>query len=288
MNRIKYLGLLMLIVIGSFSVNAQGAESNTVITLERTACFRTCPIYTVSILEDGTVMYRGDRFVSVSGKQTGNIAPEMVAAMVAAFKDVGYFDWKEAYDSQTVSDLPTVITSVKSANATHRIVRDTGDSTAPLALPVLEQWIDEMTNTSLWTGVQPDISGISNGTDTPLITLQRGPNFGSGPVYNIAAYKDGTVVYTGIANVNKIGVHVFQTDAATITNIAQKAQISGYFNWQDRYEKRTITDQATIITSVRWADQFKRIVRYGGDPNAPIGIVRIEESIDRLVTNMVG
>jgi hypothetical protein len=49
-----------------------------------------------------------------------------------------------------------------------------------------------------------------------------------------------------------------------------------------------MTDQATVITSIRWEDQFKRIARYEGDPNAPVGIVRIEESIHRLVTDLVG
>lgn len=98
---------------------------------------------------------------------------------------------------------------------------------------ILEQWIDQITNPSLWTGIQPDVPALSNRTDTPLITLLREPHFGFGSVYTIAAYEDGTVVYTGIANVNETGVHVFQTDASTVTNIASNAHLSGYFNWQD-------------------------------------------------------
>lgn len=288
MNKFRWFSLLILAVFSIASVKAQEIQNDAVITLERTPCFGTCPVYTVTIFEDGTVIYEGNRFVSVTGKQTGEIPPETVAAMLTAFKDVGYFDWNEAYDLQDVSDLPTVITSVMSADVTHRIAHYTGDHTAPLALSFLEQWIDEMTNTPLWTGVQSDASVVSNGMDTPLITLQQGPNFGRGSVYSIAAYEDGTIVYVGIANVNKIGVHVFQADPAAITGIAQNAQISGYFNWQDSYEDRVITDQATIITSVRWADQLKRIARYDGDPNAPIGIVRVEASINRLVTDLIG
>jgi hypothetical protein len=166
MNRIKHLGLLMLIVIGNFSVNAQGNESGTVITLERTACHGTCPIYTVTILEDGTVIYEGKNFVSITGQQTSEISPETAALMVEAFENAGYFDWEDAYDTQTVSDLPTIITSVTHDGTTQRIERYVGDTTAPLALPYLEQWIDEMTNTVLWTGVQPDPSAVSKGTDT--------------------------------------------------------------------------------------------------------------------------
>jgi hypothetical protein len=288
MNRIKYFALLMLIALGISTVSAQNAESDAVITLERTACFGTCPVYTISILEDGTVLYEGERFVTVTGEQTGEIAPETVAAMVAAFEDAGYFGWNEAYEMQRVSDLPTVITSVKSANGTQRIARYMGDDTAPLALPFLELWIDEMTNSALWAEMQPDLTAISNGTDTPLVTLQHGANFGTSPVYSVAAFEDGTVVYTGSAHVEALGVHVFETEPSAIDSIAQTAHIMGYFDWQDSYEERIMTDQATVITSIRWEDQFKRIVRYEGDPNAPIGIVRIEESIGRLVTDLVG
>jgi hypothetical protein len=288
MNKFRGFALLMLIMFAVPSVNAQGNEPNAVITLERTACHGTCPIYTVAVLEDGTVLYEGENFVSVIGKQTSEIAPETVAAMVAAFRDAGYFDWNDAYDMQTVSDLPTVITSVTHDGTTKRIERYTGDTSAPLALRFLEQWIDDVTNTALWTGIQPDISAISNGTDTPLVTLQQGANFGTGAVYTVAAYQDGSVVYSGIANVKELGVHVVETDPSTITSLAQTAQILGYFDWQDSYEQRVITDQATIITSIRSADQFKQITRYDGDPNAPVGLVRIEASLARLVADWVG
>src|SRR5262245_32033036 len=122
MNKSRWFSLLMLMVFGIPSVKVQGADSDPVITLERTACFRTCPVYMVNILEDGTVIYEGDRFVSVSGKQTWNMAPKTVATMIQAFRGAGYFDWDETYDTQTVSDLPTVITSVTDNGITHRIV----------------------------------------------------------------------------------------------------------------------------------------------------------------------
>lgn len=288
MNKLKYIGLLLLMICAVPAVNAQGTESNTAITLERTACHGNCPVYSVTILEDGTVMYAGTDFVSVTGEQTSELAPETVAAMVAAFAEAGYFEWDAAYETQAVSDLATITTSVTREGVTHQIVRYAGDPSAPLALPFLEQWIDAMTNTALWTGVTPDIATISNGTDTPLVTLQHGPNFGAGPVYNVAAYADGMVVFMGIANVDKLGVQVTETDAATITGIAQIAQLFGYFDWQDSYEEHIMTDQATIITSMRWEDQSKRISRYDGDPNAPIGLVRIEGNIDQLVTDLIG
>lgn len=287
MKKLKILVLLVVFVLGMGVVNAQETDSNVAITLERTACFGTCPVYTIAILEDGTVQYNGGDFVQVTGEQTSQIDPALVAQMVEAFADAGYFEWDEAYDTQDVSDLSTVITSVTRDGETHRISRYLGDSSAPLALAFLERWIELTTTSSLWTGVEQDVSTISNGTDTPLLTLEQTACFGACPVYNVAVFEDGTVVFTGLANVKDIGVHVFETDAAIITGMAQRAQLTGYFDWQDRYDYMMITDQVYVITSVRWEDQSKQILRYGGDPNAPVGLTWIENEIAGLVTDLV-
>jgi hypothetical protein len=283
MNMLKSISLLILFVLGGALVSAQESDSPTAITLERTACFGTCPVYSVSILEDGTVLYNGSDFVAVTGEQTSQIEPEKVQQMVEAFEAAGYFEWDEAYDTQTVTDLPTITTSVTHDGETHQIVRYAGDQSAPLALPFLENWIDTVANTALFTGAQTDISGISNGTSTPVVTLERTACFGFCPIYSIAAYEDGTVVYTGIANVDQIGVQILTVDPAMIESVAMRADVFGYFEWQDNYDTMLMTDQPTIITSVRFEDNFKRIVRYDGDMSAPIGLVRIEEFIDQLV-----
>jgi hypothetical protein len=283
MNTLKFTSLLLIFVLGLgiASVNAEGAD--VAITLERTACFGTCPVYTVSILEDGTVLYDGKDFVEVKGEQTGQIEPEMVTAMVDAFEDAGYFDWNDAYDTQEITDMPTVTTSVTRDGETHTILHYLGDHSAPLALPFLEFWIDQMANTSMWTGAESDISNISNGTGTPLLTLQRTPCFGFCPVYSMAAFEDGTIVYIGMAHVDRIGVQILSVEASLVTGAAERAGIFGYFKWQDSYEDYMMTDQSTVISSVRWEDQYKRVVRYEGDPSAPIGLTWVEDSIDQLI-----
>ncbi len=96
------------------------------------------------------------------------------------------------------------------------------------------------------------------------------------------------MVYTGIANVSEIGVRVLHTDASAIASLVQQAQALGYFDWQASYDHQVRTDQATVITSISGDNQFQRIARYGGDPNAPVGLLWIEQSIDQLVTSLVG
>jgi hypothetical protein len=288
MNKLKFISLLIIFVLGAAVVTAQDSEANIAITLERTPCFGGCPIYTVAIFDDGAVVYDGTRFVETTGEQTSEIDPETVALMVEAFANAGYFEWDEAYDTRTVTDVPSVITSVTRDGETHRILRYTGDTSAPLALPYLERWIDEMANTQLWTGVEPPLYVMPDGTNTPIITLQRDACFGFCPVYSVALFENGTIIYTGVANVDTLGVQIFETDAVAITSIAQRAQSFGYFDWQERYDLQVMTDQATVTTSIQWEDQYKRIVRYNGDPNAPVGLVWIEDIIDQTVADLIG
>ena len=303
MNRFRTLYLLILLILGAVTVSAQEttpteepeatSESTSdttvptdavpVITLERTACFGSCPIYTVAIYSDGTVVYNGERFVEMMGEHTSEIDPEVVAQMVQVFEDAGYFEWDEAYDTMTVSDLPYINTSVTRDGETHSIHRYTGDDSAPLALPFLEHWIDIMARTSLWTGVPFEISTVSNGEDTPVATLEQTPCYGLCPVYSVALYADGTIVYLGIANVTNFGVHVFETEPAAIESILARAAAIGYFNLADNYDQMMMTDQSSVITSLRTDAQFKRINRYGGDPSAPVGLLWIEEAISETV-----
>lgn len=285
MNVLKSLGLTFVLALGLTSLSAQDTKPTPVITLERTACFGTCPVYTVSIFGDGKVVYNGGDFVEVKGEQTSEIPAETVTQMVDAFATAGYFEWQDAYDAMTVTDMPTITTSVTRDGETHTVVRYAGDSSAPLLLPFLENWVDLMTNTALWTGVQPGIPTRFDDTRSPAATIQRGECFGKCPVYTAVLFDDGTVVYTGVANVDRIGVSVLQADPTVVTSLAEKAGIFGYFDWQDSYENRLMTDQPTTTTSFQTKDQYKQIVRYGGDMSAPIGLVRLEDEIDQVIAS---
>ena len=93
MKKLQWLPIMLCIMFSISSVTAQDSNANVALTLERTACFGTCPVYTVNILEDGTVTYEGQDFVNVTGKQTAEIPAESVGLMVNAFENAGYFEW---------------------------------------------------------------------------------------------------------------------------------------------------------------------------------------------------
>ena len=135
-----------------------GAAEAPVVTLERTPCFGTCPVYRVAISRGGEVRFNGTQHVAHTGQATATIPPARVDSLLIELEAAGYFEFADAYvmDSPAcgmyATDSPTVITSVTRDGQTKTIRHDRGCSAAPRELSRLEQRIDEVAGTARWTG----------------------------------------------------------------------------------------------------------------------------------------
>jgi hypothetical protein len=131
---------------------------SAVVTLERTACFGTCPVYLVTASASGAVQFEGKSHVSHPGSAVGQIPKARLDSLLAELKAAGYFGLEEQYVpgspacGNAATDLPTVITSVTLDGRTKRIEHYRGCASAPQALSQLEERIDEVLNTAQWTG----------------------------------------------------------------------------------------------------------------------------------------
>jgi hypothetical protein len=138
--------------------SSQSATSAPVITLERTACFGSCPVYTISVSPAGDVKYEGRSHVRKMGAATGKVPRERVNALLSELERGGYFTFAARYASPEPScgryatDSPSVITSVTLRGHTKQITHDYGCGGAPGALTILERRIDEALNSGQWTG----------------------------------------------------------------------------------------------------------------------------------------
>lgn len=119
---------------------AAAQEEPVLITLERTACYGTCPVYTVSMSSDGEVKYSGSGHVRVSGSRTWKIDPAAVRAMADEMRKAGFFEMKDAYEMM-VTDLPTTYTTLAIGARTKKIKDYFG---APAALKEIEARIDRV------------------------------------------------------------------------------------------------------------------------------------------------
>jgi hypothetical protein len=138
---------------------ASAPRHKKVITLERTVCFGTCPIYKLAIFSDGRVEYEGIQYVKKVGKATGRISRAKVNNLVLEFQNIYYFNLPESFTPgtkqcpQVMTDMPSAITSLtwqgrsKIINHYHGC---RGLNTLEL-LTRLENKIDEVVKVKKWT-----------------------------------------------------------------------------------------------------------------------------------------
>lgn len=149
----------LIFIITAFTVSAQkgkdasekdrrGGEQITEVTLERTACFGTCPVYKITLRRDGTATYVGREFVERKGTYSGKIYGfERLAQLI---ESRGYFNLKENY-TVNATDLPSTLTSVVRAGR-RKSVTNYGD-TGPVELWGIETAIDGMVTNIKWQKV---------------------------------------------------------------------------------------------------------------------------------------
>jgi hypothetical protein len=128
----------------------------TKITLERTSCFGTCPVYTLTIHRSGEVEYEGKDQVRQKGSRTGRISTEDFERLVRKIEEINFFNLNDRYDGKnpdgsgvTVTDLPTRKTSVTRGNRTKTVENY---FRGPKGLKELEDLIDELTKAADWVG----------------------------------------------------------------------------------------------------------------------------------------
>jgi hypothetical protein len=126
----------------------------TRIVLERTPCFGTCPVYTLTVNSSGVVEFDGKNNVKAKGMQTGKISAQSFAQLVKKIGEIDFFNLRDRYDGKnpdgsgsTVTDLPTRKTTVTRGDQT-KTVEDY--FRGPPGLIELELLIDDLAKSSKW------------------------------------------------------------------------------------------------------------------------------------------
>ena len=147
------IACLLALGVGACGVNQSPASNNldkVTITLERTACYGFCPVYTLTIQGDGTVVYEGEDFVKTRGRVEITIPAEKIDQLLEEFEGIDYFALNDNYKERTITDAPSVITSITVDGKTKTIEHYHGDLNAPEGLTRLEDKIDKIINTDQW------------------------------------------------------------------------------------------------------------------------------------------
>jgi hypothetical protein len=161
-QRLVFCLLLTLAVFVSTSAQQKPIPEDTLITLQRSVCYGTCPDYKLTIQADGTVIFEGGEFVKVKGVARGHISPDDLRNLIAAFEAASYFSLNDTYETEkdgcaeVWTDNPTTITSIRINGKTKTISHyygcqtGTGSAVYPNGLTYLETKIDQIVGTEKW------------------------------------------------------------------------------------------------------------------------------------------
>jgi len=111
---------------------------DTFVRMERTECLGTCPIYSVTLYEDGVARYHGRRH-ALLGTRWRKLDPDEVARIMDDATRVPSWTCDSA---RIETDYPESIVTVSRGGGSRRIVHDHGDPCTPAAMLQLEADID--------------------------------------------------------------------------------------------------------------------------------------------------
>jgi len=115
--------------------------TNAVARIQRTPCFGRCPIYTLTVYEDGRAEYFGKNFAPREGKWTAAVSLELMEQLKVFANEIGYFELENVYDKEAVTDVPSTITSLRTEAGLKTVVNRFD---APGELYRFEQYFDEL------------------------------------------------------------------------------------------------------------------------------------------------
>jgi Domain of unknown function (DUF6438)/Ankyrin repeats (3 copies) len=149
------LMLAVLLALGCHGVgHPKDLRSVVSVTLRRTACYGTCPVYAVTIHGSGLVEYLGKIHVDIPGAQTGRIPPEKLIDLLRDFECIHFFDLQDKY-SESCTDQPTTIISILVDGKTKEVSNYFGGcegakSGPQVDLAKLAEQIDKVAGTGRW------------------------------------------------------------------------------------------------------------------------------------------
>jgi hypothetical protein len=126
-------------------------DADTLITLSRSECFGVCPVYSLSVTGEGAVSYLGTSYVKVRGVASSQVSVSQVQELVNEMWDAGYLAMVEPSPcGSSITDAPSVITSLRLGEQTHRVVHYHGNPCSPATLTTIEDRIDEVAGSERW------------------------------------------------------------------------------------------------------------------------------------------
>src|SRR6185312_8690071 len=103
-------------------------------SLERSACFGKCPVYSVTVYRDGRVVYDGRANVGQKGRVEGTLTPVQLGQLAQAFRNAHFFELQHQTTNRYATDMAGATLTFSDAGQTRSIRDYHGDPGWPEAL----------------------------------------------------------------------------------------------------------------------------------------------------------
>jgi hypothetical protein len=141
---LNYLVMIFLTLSGIFCKHPQKPNpdrfAKSEISLEKTECYGTCPVYSITIYGTGKVLYEGKRFVKKEGKYEKQLSQRQTSKIFNAFECASFFDFNSEYTAG-ISDLPTTYVTFQHRGFKKKITDYYG---GPDELKKLEKMVEDI------------------------------------------------------------------------------------------------------------------------------------------------
>ena len=93
-----------------------------------------------------------------------------------------------------------------------------------------------------------------------LISISKSVCFGVCPAYSAQIFKDGTMLYEGIKNVENIGKFKGKVDLNELKGVIEEVTSIGFFSLESVYDNKNVTDLPSTVTYVNNNGKAKKVV----------------------------
>lgn len=119
----------------------EGFPENAVARIQRTPCFGRCPIYTITVYEDGSVIYEAEEFVQEKGAFYGKVEEDKIRKLMQRAEAINFFELNDEYDNEYVTDLPSTITTLRKDGELKQVINR---YQGPEELHKFEKYFDQL------------------------------------------------------------------------------------------------------------------------------------------------
>lgn len=170
-SRFRILQLVVLaglVVPRTYASDRAVDSSRAWISIERTACYGTCPQFTLRIAADGKVVYDGKRFVMRRGVAERHLRSAEVDRLRRAVDDAGFAKLEtHCCDCITRTDAPWTLIDIADRDGVRAIRHYHGCSSAPKSLSILEESIISLSGADKWIGSETERDRQEWGRNSP-------------------------------------------------------------------------------------------------------------------------